>query len=61
MSPLRGDYKKEGRKSGMGVGKHKEGCEITREKKKGERRNHRGQGLRLMTKKVRMLGCQGNV
>ena len=45
----------------MGVGKHKEGCEITREKKKGERRNHRGQGLRLMTKKVRMLGCQGNV
>ena len=34
MSPLRGDYKKEGRKSGMGVGKHKEGCEITREKKR---------------------------
>jgi len=39
-SLLRGDYKKEGRKSGMGVGKHRKGCEIMREKK-GERRNHR--------------------
>ena len=41
-SPLRGDYKKEGRKSERGVGKHIEGCEIMREEKKKKRGEIKG-------------------